>query len=768
MFTDSDCTGSPDCSWWSGDEVNCGLTGCTWQDSCEGTLMTDCGGDVPCDCSIGRTYLNESRTLDGSDDLTGCADGLVINAADITLDCDFYSLVGTGANTGVTVNYDGASIKNCNISGYDYGMRLENVGGATITNNNITGITTTGILLSNSGNNVISGKEISGCGDVGIKLTDGSTGNTITGVYMHDDTNGAVRITDSDSNTLDANNLDHNCGVVNQIYMDSSASVTIKNNNITDGTGAGIIADSCDSLTLSNNNVSYNNNAGVDLRASASPSITGNTFSWNGGTGLYFNAVTSAGVTSNAFLQNSDGLYMISSDATVRDNDFKNTTLNNVGLHQANSNIALYNGNFLDNSEYGLYGDAASETNWTIASAVTCRNSLVNISDGWVKLAGGSLTQDNCTVSIGGNPITFAANQESVTVDAVNVAPGGSQVVGDAGVGATVNISSAAGYADTVTITSFSDVPAGASGFTLAKLGNWVEFNATDTANMDWAIIKLYYTDAEVTAAGLDEGSLVIEYYNATSAAWETFSAPRGGVDTVNNYVWANTTHFSGFGVFGSAPAAATPAPASSSSSHSGSSDDGAGGITAGQGFTLSAGEETTVTALLNSPSSFSISSASHSLTVTKINFNARTCTIVLSSNPVTLDLKEGESKEVYLDADSYPDLKVTLKSVLSASSVYLGMEVLANPSEEPVGLPTVTSPSPVPPTPPSPTLTWALQPESAAIVPSGPAPMWLYAVASVLAVVALAAFAVIGFARSKPPVMRPGHHKKYTKKIRL
>jgi len=42
-----------------------------------------------------------------------------------------------------------------------------------------------------------------------------------------------------------------------------------------------------------------------------------------------------------------------------------------------------------------------------------------------------------------------------------------------------------------------------------------------------------------------------LEYYNASSGTWHTYDSPEGGVDTANNYVWANTTHFSLFGVFG-------------------------------------------------------------------------------------------------------------------------------------------------------------------------------------------------------------------------
>ena len=43
-----------------------------------------------------------------------------------------------------------------------------------------------------------------------------------------------------------------------------------------------------------------------------------------------------------------------------------------------------------------------------------------------------------------------------------------------------------------------------------------------------------------------------IQFYNATSGTW--FREANQGVDTVNNYIWANLTHFSVFGIFGTAP----------------------------------------------------------------------------------------------------------------------------------------------------------------------------------------------------------------------
>jgi hypothetical protein len=70
---------------------------------------------------------------------------------------------------------------------------------------------------------------------------------------------------------------------------------------------------------------------------------------------------------------------------------------------------------------------------------------------------------------------------------------------------------------------------------------------------MDWAIIKIFYTQDEVDNIGLDESTLRIHYYNASSDTWAEYDGPGiGGVDTEGHSVWANVSHFSLFGVFGS------------------------------------------------------------------------------------------------------------------------------------------------------------------------------------------------------------------------
>ena len=83
--------------------------------------------------------------------------------------------------------------------------------------------------------------------------------------------------------------------------------------------------------------------------------------------------------------------------------------------------------------------------------------------------------------------------------------------------------------------------------------------------NLTWALIKIFYNQSELDALNILESSLKIYFYNATAGDWQL--EPNQGVNTADDYIWANVTHLSLFGVFGS-----------SETSGGGSSGGGGGG----------------------------------------------------------------------------------------------------------------------------------------------------------------------------------------------
>jgi len=104
----------------------------------------------------------------------------------------------------------------------------------------------------------------------------------------------------------------------------------------------------------------------------------------------------------------------------------------------------------------------------------------------------------------------------------------------------------------TITVKKFIENPE--KGLGIPDLGKFFEITADQEIidGMNETLINISYTDAEVSSAGIVESTLRLYFYNESSGEWQV--SPNSGVDTVNNYVWAKTTHFSIWGIFGSVP----------------------------------------------------------------------------------------------------------------------------------------------------------------------------------------------------------------------
>ncbi|MBI2436431.1 MAG: Ig-like domain-containing protein [Candidatus Magasanikbacteria bacterium] len=170
----------------------------------------------------------------------------------------------------------------------------------------------------------------------------------------------------------------------------------------------------------------------------------------------------------------------------------------------------------------------------------------------------------------------------------------------------------------------------------------------------DAVTITIPYTDADVTTAGVDETKLTVASLNA-NGEFETFPTV---VDTTNNLLVAQVTHFSSFGVVGgTATVAATPA--SPSPSGGGSSP-----ITATTAPTVpkvvSSTESKTIDQAVEVSKATSIVMGASSHTVTVSSATADVATVSIASTPVTTTIKKGETKDVDTNADGYANIQVS------------------------------------------------------------------------------------------------------------
>ena len=74
------------------------------------------------------------------------------------------------------------------------------------------------------------------------------------------------------------------------------------------------------------------------------------------------------------------------------------------------------------------------------------------------------------------------------------------------------------------------------------------------------ALLKMFYTDQELTDSGLSETELALYWYNVPLSMWQELNPSNmdwvygSGVNTSDNYVWANVTHFSDYTIAQSNP----------------------------------------------------------------------------------------------------------------------------------------------------------------------------------------------------------------------
>ena len=122
-----------------------------------------------------------------------------------------------------------------------------------------------------------------------------------------------------------------------------------------------------------------------------------------------------------------------------------------------------------------------------------------------------------------------------------------------------LEISTSGNFTNTsVNITKTLSNPTNAS-FGVTEIGKYIQIEAGADLlnNVTSALIKIFYTDEEID--GLDEISLAVYWYNESSLGWikldETMDWVYGtGVNVTANYVWANVSHFSTYGVGGQKP----------------------------------------------------------------------------------------------------------------------------------------------------------------------------------------------------------------------
>jgi parallel beta-helix repeat protein len=322
-----------------------------------GTIYIRADGSIdPPEAPI-STVDNVTYTLTGN--ITSDADGIVVERSDIVIDGDGYTIQGSGNGTGIDLTSSNVTIKNTQIKEFEGGIQLFSSSYNSISGNNVTGGVS---LTSNSDNNTLCANGVAG----DIYLYMGTRNNNISGnaviggsircfiscsnnnISENSITGGGISLVrDSCDNIVSGNNITGASGD-GIILQWLSSNNTITGNIITTSAGCGINLDGGDGGPLVDNKIVGNkitNSTGDGIRLSWSSNNTasGNNVTDNDGSGIVLNLCSNFDsiLGNNTIVENdvrNNGQYGIQLFASSGDFIFHNSFVNNsVQAYSENS-----------------------------------------------------------------------------------------------------------------------------------------------------------------------------------------------------------------------------------------------------------------------------------------------------------------------------------------------------------------------------------------------------------------------------------------------
>ena len=199
-----------------------------------------------------------------------------------------------------------------------------------------------------------------------------------------------------------------------------------------------------------------------------------------------------------------------------------------------------------------------STVNDTVLDGIKLENASVNVGN----ITSGNITIEGITYEISEDTaisgILIGSGEEDSNLAG---AAAGNTTVRSENTDSEVTIGNNESYVGGTLAAHKSTVPpSGVSSFGL--VGGYVSFEVSDNIekSLNWVNIGLTYDPADVPE-GKEEEDLRMRYYNTTINDWESLNGTGdpvwcygAGVDTTANYVWANVSHFSVFGIGSLAP----------------------------------------------------------------------------------------------------------------------------------------------------------------------------------------------------------------------
>ena len=299
--------------------------------------------------------ITTSTTITNS--LAGCAgDGLVIGASGITVDLNGQTIQGTGLGVGIRNNGHGdVTIRNGALLNFDHGVVL----GPGTVRNSVTGLTLSknewsAIELNAASGNHLAQNQLAEIGDIGVRLTNGSSDNAIRGNVVGTGAGDSFVVElGSHRNWFEGNVVKTSAGQA--VRVNGSSNTMVLGNEFAGSSDMGITMTAAPGSVVQANKIGGGGDAGVLLSGASASVVRFNAFGQSSDAGVILEGMSNSLVKGNSLTSAGDAAIVLrgdSSDIRVIDNTASHAS--DAGIFISDGGANTVRGNILTNNAHGI------------------------------------------------------------------------------------------------------------------------------------------------------------------------------------------------------------------------------------------------------------------------------------------------------------------------------------------------------------------------------------------------------------------------------
>ncbi len=329
---------------------------------------------------------------------------IIINASNVTLNCDSAIIVGNNSGIGInSTNNNNITIKNCQVQNYSTNIFLDKTNNSFLVNNTALNSSTIGIHLRTSSYNILSDNYATSLGGLfgdpfqsGIHLDAGTNNTLINNTGISIDSSGISTL--FSPNTTLINNMGQTTNQIGIFVYETPDSYLLNNTGLAIGfnsVGIGLNSNSDRTTLVNNTGISQDWDA-ISILSSLNVTLINNTGMTggrgSGGSGIVINGNANTSLFNNTGISSTGfGIHLVSS--------FKNLLYNNLGISNNGTGISI---NVVFRNNTLINNTALSDTGRGISFGLLAQynemfNTTIRTNGTWIFSEDATSTDNNMT-----------------------------------------------------------------------------------------------------------------------------------------------------------------------------------------------------------------------------------------------------------------------------------------------------------------------------------------------------------------------------------